>query len=674
LGGSSGLPKYKSMTPSLLSTNNNNGSNNKNNRHQFKYRTMDHINIIQKWSLTKNKEEGEDDERDVSVIYDFVQLSAKNSQPAYSEAWKLLYALKRGRMEAVGRAISTLSHLGRQFQAHIANAVRSATANRQTGHISSRLTGMARTAETFVSLTLGSDKARGWATVYYCLRCGDFVSAKEALYAHDRYHVLYSILNQYAQQQGSQHYYWDEATMLTKNNGSGDITMNTFSSNYNNSMGEEDKFEKACWSLLVGTDREDPAMMMEEPVVKTMEDFVYMSIWYAIFGSTRPDQSLAAFGESIKKLGPRHFQGDDSSDCWSYVMPLLLSQQYETSMLHLAKGNGDEGILQATHLAIFLESTRDLSEESSQNNVLTSLLTEFTSHVVTRESTASNTLLYLVRIPDPQLQRKKIVELIVDSRHFEELGGSLSQDGNRRGENATLDKHYSSKEVCTLLEEAARMAYEGEDGRTKNDKDALELLHLAEKYVQLLSLLNQKLATFLKDTNTGHEREFWLNASNEFNNWHFNGRRTRAIEVLEAADRVDLVDVFHTLLKLFDFFNKLMMHDFENATPILDSLYLFPRSEGEVAAKVQSYNSGKSELLRDIFPSVVLGAMDVVYQQFVRTKHKQVGNNNTNAISVIIKYLKQLKNRAVLLNSFSCALGLPLDVQSRMTSMEAQMV
>jgi len=627
LGGSSTLTKYKSMTPSLLSSSS----------VQSKYLMMDHVNIIHKWSVEKNTDV-------TSIIYDFVRLSAKS--PAYSAAWKLVYALKQGRNGSpIGRAISTLSHLGRQFQAHISNSVRSATSNGQTVHIdSSRHTGMARTVATYVSLSMGS-QATHWATVYCCLRCGDFVSAKEVLNAYDPNHSLLGVLNQYARQQGSQPYYWDEATSLTQNSG-GEVTFSL-----------EDEFEKACCSLLVGNDE----VIESSPVVKTIEDFIYISIWHAIFGSAQPDRSLASIGENIKKLGPRHFQGADSNDCWSYVTPLLLVQQYETSMLHLAKGNGEEGIMQATHLSLFLESTRDLEEEtSSSQNLLTPLLTEFASHV--KKSSISNTLLYLVRIPDSQLKRKKVVELIVDSRQFEELGGCLSQDGNRRGENAALDRHFPSKEVCNLLEEAAILAYD-----RNNAKDAFELLNLAERYVSLLSLLNQKLASLLKEKH-GSEREFWTMASREFNNWHFNGRRTHAIEVLEAANRVDLVDVFHTLLKLFDFFNKLMMHDFENASPILEALYLFPRSNNEIAAKAQSYKS-MDPILREVFPSIVLGAMDAMYQQFTRIKHSS-SSANTN----VHEHLRQLKNRAGLLNSFSSTLGLALDVQSKMTNMEAQMV
>lgn len=162
-------------------------------------------------------------------------------------------------------------------------------------------------------------------------------------------------------------------------------------------------------------------------------------------------------------------------------------------------------------------------------------------------------------------------------------------------------------------------------------------------------------------------RRFWFTQSTQFNNWHFVGARTRASEVLEAANREDLITVFQTLLKLSNFFNKLLHHDFENAAPILEELHFIPRSDDEVIAKFKSH-SMLDPVLQEVFPSVMQGAMQVMYSQFIQAKHRARDSDNISTI------LKRLQERARLLNSLSNMLHLPLEVQSRMTNMEAQMV
>ena len=97
--------------------------------------------------------------------------------------------------------------------------------------------------------------------------------------------------------------------------------------------------------------------------------------------------------------------------------------------------------------------------------------------------------------------RKKIVELIVNTRQFEELAGTLSPDGVRQGEKSVMNQHFPGTVVCDLLQEAAFVA------RSRgNMNDALELLLLAERYVILLSMLNEQLASILNQV-PGNERE-----------------------------------------------------------------------------------------------------------------------------------------------------------------------
>lgn len=457
LGGSN-VANFESMTPTLPQS-----------QSRLTAQTVEHLRLMKEYNQ----------DSDMDIIYAFDRLASES--PSYSAAWKLIFAVKQGKSDSpLGRAISTMSHLARQFRAHVENRVRSATASGQADGYSSNYTGMARTVATYVFLTVGS-QASHWATVYYCLRCGDFVAAKQVVDARNPGHSLGASLEAHAKQQGSDPYFWDQVTFA---NAIGGILP---------AQSPQDDFEGACWVILAGN--ED---FGTSPHIKTIEDFLYVSLWQAIFEGT--EQALIAVGTRIKELGPKHFHGDDSSNRWSFSMPLMLAQQYRRAILHLAES--EEGILQATHLSLFVPELKDLGgdgDQTSSASMLAELVVEHAS--ILKRSSASNALEYLVRIPNELEKRKRIVELVADSRQFEELGGALSGDGVRRGENAALDKHFPPEGVCGILTESAMLA------RSRNNtKDTLELLNLAEQYDDLLVVLNEKLASLLNQ-NPGHEKE-----------------------------------------------------------------------------------------------------------------------------------------------------------------------
>jgi hypothetical protein len=458
LGGSSNATTHQSITAASSSSISN-----------LQFQIADHLRLVK--DMTRKTDR-------VSTIYEFTRL-ASNS-PSYAATWKLVYALQQRKSDsALGRAIATMSHLSRQFLAHISNRVRSASAG-GASQADSKYTGTPRTVYFYVNLTVGSH-ASHWATIFYCLRSGDFVGAKQVLDAHEPSHLLAPTLEGYAKQQGSEAFFWDQIAFGNAN---------PLVTHHQTSV---DEFENDCVRFLSGRNP------LESPrVLRTVEDFVYASVWHAIFGATQTDEALVAIGAKIKELGPNHFQGDGCINTWSYVTPLLLTQQYFTAMLHLAESDGQCGVLQATHLGLFLPELQDLGEPTTRC-LLTNLLVEFAS-----KYTASNphtALQYLVLIPNHSQKRKKVVDLIADSRQFEDLAGVLSAEGIRRGERAALDQHFPRTVVCDLLQDAALVAH----GRN-NMRDALELLNLAERYVGLLSMLNEKLVSMLNE-GPGKERE-----------------------------------------------------------------------------------------------------------------------------------------------------------------------
>ena len=141
------------------------------------------------------------------------------------------------------------------------------------------------------------------------------------------------------------------------------------------------------------------------------------------------------------------------------------------------------------------------------------------------------------------------------------------------------------------------------------------------------------------------------------------------MEVLEASDSLLLVNTFHILLTLVDFFDRLRMHDFKKATSIIESLFLLPLSSDDLQAKVSCY-SLMDPTVRKAFPSVLEGVIDALHQQFVRTRY----TGKIEDVAFVEENRKELKRKASLITSFAGALSMPLDLRSRIANMEAQMI
>jgi nuclear pore complex protein Nup93 len=260
-------------------------------------------------------------------------------------------------------------------------------------------------------------------------------------------------------------------------------------------------------------------------VEETIEDYLFTKLWVAVSGTctgkindvTPP---IAQLGTLIQHWGPKYFEsGEDSSNLhsggWAYAMPLLIAQQFETALTHLASVGGPLGLLQACHLGIVLEtakvSMRDLGPDGDNNddedkrgsNLYASLLTSYSRWIKNADPPAA--LEYLVRIPDETTMRVEIQRLILSTRAFDVLVGIVSATGVReyhgispsavtgeRREGAALDGHFAPSQVSALLDETAELAL-----KEGNMEDAAELMSRAGSYGQLIALFNQQLGDLL---------------------------------------------------------------------------------------------------------------------------------------------------------------------------------
>ena len=474
------------------------------------------------------------------------------------------------------------------------------------------------------------------------MRCGDATAAIEVLTISNTNHPLTQVLAVLAQQQGRSSNIFEVITSIA--------TTQLISS----PPETDDIYEAACCVLLCGTDP-----LSSSPVIKTIEDYMMAQLWHAL-RNTNPETALAQVGTRLQELGPKHFS-EDSFDGWSYAMPLLLAQQYRAALMHLAQADQDSGVLQAAHLGLFLPPLQDLGKDP-QPCLLGMLLVEF-SNKCQSGSNAAAAIEYLANIPDEGEMQKRIVNLIVETRKFDELVGVLSTDGVRLGSNAALDRHFSAAKISSFLVDAALAAYE-----KHLLKDALTLLNLAERYDILFEMLNEKLAALLTADPSG-EKSFWIQSSADFDNHHLKGRRTRVMDVIEQKNKVRLVETFHILMKLFAFFEKSRQHDFKEAGSIVDQLYILPAGKDEIETKAHGYNSMETPL-RNAIPSVLLGAMECLYQQYVHLKYSGVMTPANTAMH----RLQELRSRAGVLTAYASAIQLSGDIATRMTNMEAKMM
>ena len=407
---------------------------------------------------------------------------------------------------------------------------------------------------------------------------------------------------------------------------------------------------------------------------------------------------------------------------WAYAVPLLAAQQLATALAYLARVGGAAGLLQATHLAIILSLAGvdlvDLTDRGADGAVagligtaagqgapapiegaalLTSLLSSFASTLQGTDAKAA--LEYLILIPDAgslpqslasstigQAARAYVQRLILDTRAFEALAGVVSKDGTRVQATSAkttavagswagaLDQHFSSSEVSILLAGAAEEAI-----RRGNPADACEILTLAGKYAQLLSVLNAELVSLLVaedpvDEDFAHRRDFWRSAANTFHSIHLNGVRNHVIESLEVEDSLHLGNTFQLIMNLMVFFDRCQDRDWEGAWILIDALGLLPASDNEMSRKVAGYHSLDSDLKGKSFRQVVLRAMESLYQQHSSLKARLGGAQSADAAHAIQQRLGDLRGRARLLVTFVGLCRLEGDVSARIARMEAYLV
>lgn len=502
----------------------------------------------------------------------------------------------------------------------------------------------------------------------------------------------------------------------------------TLTSNSSSSM---DNYKLAVLALLSLV--ETPQSILSLPgIVNTIEDYLYCTLWDAVQvsepASTLPSSygtstssyakstsnstdspspscsgKIKKLGKLVKHWGPDYFQADNDVSGWAYAIPLLASQQFQTAVVHLADmgSRRKNGLIHATHLGIALDFVKvdmidlgqmeEKGDEDASSILLTNLLTSYSSTFQNVDPEA--TLEYLVRVPSlsgpgtsgmtvGNEARKQIIRLIVQTRSFALLAGSIAPDGSRTGTRASsfsssrnrgggaLDAHFTASQVSSILAGAAE-----ESGRNGNMRDAAELLALAGRFGDLLTLMNRELGSRLifGDEQQNQEREFWRNISHQFYNAYLAQGRTHVQEILEAEDNMSLIATFKVLINLIEFFNRCADQNWEEAWLVIDQLQLIPQSDQDLSFRIESYRS-MDESIKKSFHHVVLAGMECLYHQYRALKSNLFHDTSTSG--ALDQRLRELKHRGRIMVTFAGLIQTydSGNIHSRISQMEVYMM
>ena len=300
-------------------------------------------------------------------------------------------------------ALATLGYFSKQFEDYMIGRVRSAGMDGKSGvgQSATYKNTNASTIAAFVSIEGGgSVEGSLWPILFYCLRVGDAVAAKEVFDVNanpdeidDTNAAIATLLSSLAQRQGSHDSIWKAPGPLTLP--SNEVRKVAEACEMAKAAERQDMRRLSFLSLLSGAGAFQAS---------TIEDYLFGLLWKAM-QSPNPVVELENLGKEIRKLGSSYF-GDEVSGGWSYSLPLFASQQYRTGLTYLVEAGGAMGLMQATHLGVLLSSCGvnvdnlgDSGAQTASGGLETSLLVQY-SDFLHFDFGAVCALEYLLWIPN----------------------------------------------------------------------------------------------------------------------------------------------------------------------------------------------------------------------------------------------------------------------------------
>ena len=444
-------------------------------------------------------------------------------------------------------------------------------------------------------------------------------------------------------------------------------------------------YRMACLAMLGGNESISEAPMLESSgLVKTVEDYLFGSLWHAIhLVDVSSPSSPAAIGEAgggglrkvaeavarlsalVNQWGPSYFEQDEGmtdgvisasaavaqaargggtvgvggrdgnrmpqSGGWAYALPLLATQQYASALAYLAEAGGGVGLLQAAHLGVVMDlvglQVLDFALEDQQR-----------SGISQRKQQQATLLPMLVASYSASLQGvdagAALKYLVLQS----EKGKFVKEQVQRllletRQFDLLAGKIQPSDGTRTngaldayfSRDEVSTLLVETANHaiRIGRPADAAELLVLSKRFGMLFELLNRELASYL-NASTPEEfskRQFWFNAASQFHAIHLSDGKTYVQNTLDAEGKMSLGNTFQLLMNLMVFFDRCRDKQWEGAWVLMDNLALIPKVEGEMTMKVDAYRA-LDNCVRRMFHHVVLAAMEALCHLYRNLKQQ----------------------------------------------------
>lgn len=605
------------------------------------------------------------------------------------------------------QAVGVLKFLSLEFKSFLISSVKNSGGIREE-----RGPGLLGCIIAFIEMEVGREKVGSggmdivWRCLYYCLRCGDASAALEVVqFCKETPPAILQILQFMAQSQKQQNTgnLFESTSQAKLSTISSALRQNVVdlhhrATSLSQGSGKVDAYELVCLAML---SLSDPSSKSQ--VETTMEDYVYMSLWNAVYSCENDETSslscvsqIETLGKTVQHWGPTHFDDEGGTNAWAYAMPLFLCQQFRCGLIHVANIGGGKGLCMAVHLALGMHNLRSIvwdsgnsrDEQMQEDKLLSKFLVTYSLNLQSVSPLAAFT--YLVQIPDcgrvkssktsvwmkngQQMSNttlNQICRLLLDTKAFQVLAGYVSSDGTRNSNGAVMDAYLTSDAVSMVLATAANKAV-----RQGNLNDAAELLALAGHYSTLLALLNRELASLLLTGEKESRRIFWRNAAMRFHEAYLLKDHTHVLQILETENKLSLGTTFQLLLNLMAFFDCCYENKWENAWALMDKLDLFPKTKSEIPHKVESFVALDAEVQQQ-FHHVITNTMESLYQQHKTLKANIGGDLISASVTAIRQRLDEVRVKGSLLVTFAGLiplLNLSDEAKAKIARMEAFMI
>lgn len=635
-----------------------------------------HSNVVQQLKQKTTMTDHRASLADLNVATNEIRLLAdlfdSPGSSAYSSALQIVAGiLSRPNASPLEVALATLGFYSRQFESHIFDKVRSAGTDGQagTGSTATYNNANATTVATYVSIELGSTgEASFWACLFYCLRIGDAVAAKEIFEVNaiadgtdETNAAIGTLLSSLAQRQGAGGSFWQIPGPLTLP--SDEVRNIAEACEIAKAAEQQDMHRIGLFSLLSGAG---------VFLTSTIEDYLFGLLWKALQSSS-PVVELENLGREIRNHGSAYF-ADEVSGGWSYALPLFATQQYRAALTYLMQAGGATGLMQATHLGMLLspsdvtvDNLGDPEPQSSSGllvtSLVTSLLVEYANFLHSDQNFgALFSLEYLLWIPNKHVMITEVVSLILRADNFCDLTGALIREDGKRGKGV-LDNYFSAQAVSMLLKQAAERCMKDAKDTSRQTRGGT-LFMLSGDYRSVITMMSRLMDPGTKNNDAG--KHFWYGQARQFDSLYL-AKSTRVTEALQGD--WEAVTTLRALMQLFDFFELMSKGRSAEAWVILNGLNILPSNHSDIT-KSDVDLKGADLLLQKVVPSVLETAMRSLYQD-----HAQLKRNMHLARATTIDALAQLKEKARVLISFA---GIISDVQQatieEMARLEAHMI